>query len=118
MDVKPLTLATSRGESFRTWSSESAWRQESGIELAGLRHHRLISMQFLRSSLLKDLVSNIPFLGTVLSGSDLLHAIASALAEGENTVHSGTALFKPACQFAQTAELRSLLGEFPRPIPT
>ncbi len=63
------------------------WRQEAA---AGLPRCVIVFPldSVLALELAESLSANIPFLGALLSGSDLLQAIASALTEGENTVQA------------------------------
>lgn len=62
--------------------------------------------------LAEGLTSNIPFLGAVLRGSDLIHAIASALADEENTVQA-VQPYTNRMPLCSDAELRSLQQDFP-----
>ena len=61
----------------------------------------------------QGLTRNIPFLGAVLSGSDLLHAIAAALVDGEN-IAQAVPPYTNRMPLCSDLELRSVQEKFPR----
>ena len=84
-----------------------AWRSEFG---AGLPRCLVVFEleSVLALNLVESVAANIPVLGAVLSGSDLLQAIAAALAEGDDTLQAAPdyANQMPLCAVAELRDMQ------------